>query len=359
MKTNALLEWKKADLEEQQLDSEVKKEFISYIKNVIVDLSFRSSEINKHRLKSFLNRLCNNRNHEYWKRICRLCKKDFEHDKKGKAIVYKDFCGSPYCKDKDCFKSRLGLAKLILKSYFYAFSTWRERNQRWLHIILGKKRVVKITTKTLKDFRKDIIKFLNFMRKEYRNPHMIAIMDIAHDGKTFYLHYHVAMRLRGHMDEKKLNEISLKNNLKYKRADGNYSRKPGQLINYFSKRLAGSFEHEQDGSSWMYQDLFSPKEYYNIFYRNKRFLTRGFNSKQVKDVKKKIKEGLLRLEETISPNNTNNEQRTTCQYCGNPEYEREFVEDPTKSNEKPPDNSNLKENCEVFLGGDLNGLRYM
>lgn len=288
--------------------------------------------------ENMVSRLCKNKDHIYWKRICDLCKKDFEFDKNGKVIIYKDFCGNPYCNDYDCLKYRIYFAKLVLKSYFYAFPTWRGRDQNWLHLILGKKRIKNITSTTLKDFRKDVIKVLNYMRKEYRNPHMIAVLDMAYDGMTFYLHSHIAMRLRGRMDEKKLNEFAFKNNLKYKRADGKYSRKPKPLINYFAQRLAGKFEHENNKTSWLYSDLFTPEEYFNFFYGKKRFLTRGFNSKQVKEVKKKIKEGIRLLEEAISSNYTNNEKRKTCQFCNHPEFIREFVEDPNKLELKPPGN---------------------
>lgn len=285
----------------------------------------------------FLLKMCNVREHVYWKRICKSCKKDFEHDKKGEPIIYKDFCGSPYCKDNECYTSRIGLAKLILKSYFYVFKTWRENRQRWLHLIFGQKRISKITPTTLKDFRKRVMKVLNFLRKKYKNPHMIAILDLAFNGETFFLHFHVAMRIRGYMNEKEINEFSFKNNLKYKRADGFYSRRPKQLINYFAQRLAGKFEHDKNATSWAYADLFSPEEYLNLFYRKKRFLTRGFDSKQVKEIRKKIKEGLLRFEETLSPNYTNNGQQKVCQFCGFKDYERAFLDNPNKAGKPPPD----------------------
>ena len=301
----------------------------------------------------FLLRMCGTRDHIYWKRVCKDCKNDFEADKDGNPIIYKDFCGSPYCQDSECYTSRIKLAKLILKSYFYVFPTWRERRQRWLHIILGQQRTPKITPTTLKDFRKSVMKVLNYLRKEYNNPHMIAVLDIAYNGKTFYLHCHVAMRIRGYMNEKEINKFSLKNNLKYKRADGLYSRKPKGLINYFAQRLAGKFEHDNNSTSWNYADLFSPEEYLDLFYRKKRFLTRGFNSEEVKKVRKKIKEGLLRFEETLSPKNTNNGQQKVCQFCGCKDFEREFLDNPNKSNKPPPDNLEYPEIEVISLGSVL------
>jgi len=304
-------------------------------------------------IELFLSRMCNVKDHVYWKRICKTCKKDFEYDKDNNPIIYKDFCGSPYCNDSECYTSRISLAKFILKSYFYVFPTWRERRQRWLHIILGQQRIFEITSTTLKDFRKSVMKVLNFLRSKYNNPHMIAILDLAYNGKTFYLHSHVAMRIRGYMDEKEINKFSLKNNLKYKRADGLYSRRPKQLINYFAQRLAGKFEHDNNSTSWGYADLFSPEEYLSLFYRKKRFLTRGFNSKEVKKVRKKIKEGLLRFEETLSPNNTNNGQQKVCQFCGCKEYEREFVNNPNKANKPPPDSLEYPKIEVISLGSIL------
>ena len=311
----------------------------------------------KDTFENMLTRLCLARDHIFWKDICNKisggCGHDFQLDEDGKSIIKTDYCNNPFCDSKNCFRYRVSMFKLILQSYFYAFPTWKGRNQKWLHFILGQKRIKKINEDSLKDLRKDVIKFLKYMKENYKNPHMIAVFDIAYDGKTFYLHYHVAMRLRGYMDEKKLNEISLKNNLKYKRADGDYARKPKSIINYFAQRLAGSFGHKRDETQFMYYDLFTPEEYFNYFYRKKKFLTRGFDGKQIKEVLKKIKEDSFRLEESVSPNNTNNRMRKSCQNCGHWDKVREYVEDPNKLKDKPPDPSSGLKIEVVYLGGGV------
>ncbi len=279
-------------------------------------------------------RLCNNRLHYFWKKVCSDCKKDFE-SRDGKPIVYKDFCGNPYCKDKECLRYRVGIAKLVLKSYFYAFPTWRERNQRWIHLIVGQKRIKKITSDSLSIFRKNVSNFLNFLRKELRNPHLIAVQDQSFDGETYYFHYHVAMRIRGHMDYDVLQNRSKKHNLVFHKADGGYSRKSSSLINYFSKRFAGSFEHANKGTGWMYADNFSLEEYFHLFHRKKRFLTRGFDSKMVKKIKKEIKDGLLLNAVGVVGSflNTNNR---ICQYCNSSDYKVVPVDDPNKEEYPPP-----------------------
>ncbi len=282
------------------------------------------------------SRLCKNRDTQYWFNKCSDCKKDFDKDKNGVRKVYRDSCGNPYCNDAYCIVGRISTAKDILKSYFYAFPTWREARQRWLHYVVGQERVDCITHEIMINFRKRVSGFLNYLRKELRNPHMIGILDISYDGETFYLHYHLAMRLRGYMNEEEINKVALtKFKVKYNRFKGeNYSRKPQGLINYFANRLAGKFEHDGNGTSWLYSDFFSEKEYFDLFCSKKRFITKGFTSSIVKEVRKKIKAGLFNGEAVVSPKDTNIGNHRTCQHCGSQNFERIFVEKPSK---KPPD----------------------
>ena len=291
--------------------------------------------------ENMLSRMCGNRDHIYWTRKCNEkfnngCGKDFEFDKKGKPITYRDSCINPFCSDKTCIDCRIAIARLTFRSFFYAYDLWRKPKQKWLHIILGSPRVKKLTKDSLIIFRKKLHSFLNYMRKEYRNPHIIGVFDIAYDGKTYYLHFHMAMRLRGYMNEKVINKIALEIGLKYKRADGDFARSPEALIDYFSKRLAGKFEHENNKTSWTYDNLFTPEEYFELFYRKKKFLTKGFKGKLIRDIRRKIKMSLIKIEDFVSPIFTNNKKRKTCQFCENPYFIRIFVEDPFKSEDKPP-----------------------
>ena len=278
-----------------------------------------------------ISRLCVNKEPYFWKKKCLSCGGDFELHKegknKGKPIIYQDYCGNPYCDESQCVKYRIGFAKLGLKSYFYAFPTWRERKQKWLHLIIGQKRIKNPTSENISLFRKNTSKFLNFLRKELRNPHIIAVFDQSFNGETYYFHFHVAMRIRGHMDYKYLQEKAKGFNVGFHKADGGYSRKPKGLINYFAKRLSGRFEHENKGSAWGYSDKFSHLEYFNLFHRKKRFLTKGFNSKFVKEIKKKFKEGSLFIN-TIGVVCSTYPNNDKCVYCGFFEFDCVQTEKP-------------------------------
>ena len=276
------------------------------------------------------SRLCKYCDPYFYKRKCEDCAGDFDKlDKEGNPLLFKITCGSPYCKDEECLNSRLFVARLCIKSYFLYYKTWRAKRQRWLHFTISHKRIKKPKKEDLLKQRKNLNQVLKYIKDEFNNPHLLGVQDISHNTNGFHFHNHFAMRLRN-INEEKLNAFCFSKDMKYTRQS--ITGAPN-LINYFAKRYVGMFEHKSKGTDWMFADKFTEREYFNLFYRTKRFISKGFNTQEIKKIKEKIREGLIDFEEVVTCNYTNNRMNKICPSCQSSSFLRVRV---NKEGKIPP-----------------------
>ncbi len=293
------------------------------------------------------NKLCENNPREFWTRQCDLCNGTFDN------ATYRNFCGSPYCDDDHCQRSRTSLKQLLLKSYFLSEKKFRNKHVKWLHGVLGMERTNKITKDVLQSFRKNINNFLNGFTKEYGKIPIIGIIDISRKdlNEKFYLHFHFAFRVYGidKLDYNMLNDVAFNNNLKFNSFG---FKKPRPLAKYFAKRLSGLFEHEANKTSWKFSDEFTPKEFIDVFYRVKLFMSKNFNRVNVKITKEQLKkfgDQASVYNASIGSNIPNNHKpnlpRKSCQHCGNRTFTKIMCQEPPDPNPGQKINANQDVLC--------------
>jgi len=296
---------------------------------------------NSFAIEQFEKRICFGKEKVKIKKVCRSCGKDFELDSQGKPVYYVHSCNSPYCRDPACMKHRQYLAYEMFMMYFNAYDQWQGRGNRWGHEVYGFKRTSKPKREDIADMKIRIRKF-QVARAEKLNIRIkgIGVRDISYDvekiGEEYYIHFHFARRpysiegnFNKHLEE--LNKLSEHYNFKYNWIG---YRKAESLADYFSKRHSGQFEHKKDNSNWLFPDLFSIKDYFNIFYNARKTIQFGFSRKEIKMLKYKFEQFHKREAFVLSSNVLETAVRDTCQNCGNLEFKWVIHEEIIT---KPPD----------------------
>ena len=129
---------------------------------------------------------------------------------------------------------------------------------------------------------------------------------------------------------KELNALSSRYGLKY-----NYIgvRKKNALLKYFAKRHAGYFEHKKNDTTWGFSDLFSIKNYMDIFRGEKKSFSNGFSRKEMKLLRMRYVEFRTRAERALTCKEQQTIATNKCSKCGCKEWAWEFE---TQCDHKPP-----------------------
>ncbi len=288
------------------------------------------------KFKIFQNNICFGKEKTKFKKACRDCRKEFEAYEDGKPQFYTYTCGSPYCKDKDCFLQRKLAGKIYFETHFHTRENWKKSN-RCMHIVLGFPRMDELPTREqLANMRLQAMRFLNddLSKKLKLYIKGAGILDIAYsEEKGYYFHFHIAL-MKLSINKRVLrsmNEFGFKRGLKIKVIG---YRKLDSVIDYFSKRFAGKFQHNTHSNSWMFAERISQRDFFNIFNRSRKSFTVGFTVKEKKYLKWKFK-NQIREANLLSSNallTTNDEK---CVHCGCREFRMvRHIENHVK---KPPD----------------------
>lgn len=270
---------------------------------------------------------------------------------------YRAFCCMPYCKSPDCRDYRMAIAKRKYRTLFYAYPSWLGRNDRWLHIVLGTKRMDhEPTKKELNHIRKQARKFLASMERGSHLPYKVKIRVKAIGTRdlsgnyTYYVHYHFFLRPipDKYLDFEALNKLAAKYDLKF--TSFGY-RSSQSAIKYLAKRDTGIFGHNPNHYS--YADIMSLEEYFNSFHKTRRTLLYGFSRKEVKFLNKRSKEAIekdpIRNAEGVALSSISViNDRKKCQFCGNYSvfkvFDFEIIKD---CPDRPPPSTENMENAAI------------
>jgi len=288
-------------------------------------------------LERFKEHLCYQKPKQFFKKVCENCKADYETDEKGKPISYRWTCGSPYCKDEECFKQRYSVVRDYFMIFFNAYPSWTtKRGNRWIHEVFGFKRQQLPTRKELTLMRATISKFLKASEKEFSiRIKGIGVRDLAYDiekiGEEYYIHFHFARRPTRFVKKADFNKLGKKFNLKYVY---NGYRKAYWLADYFAKRHSGQFGHKKDNSNWKFPDIMDIETYFKLFHKSRKSFYFGFTRREVRFLKKRAEE-LHKCEAfVLSSNVLPTAKPTECSKCGC----KSFIFVPIEEKEeKPPD----------------------
>jgi len=152
--------------------------------------------------------------------------------------------------------------------------------------------------------------FLKLEREGFRIKG-IGVRDISHNDEGYFIHFHYALRpffnpknqKKASEVLKKMNDIGSKMSIPVKpnwhtwdeKAQKNKPLKDAHnLIDYFSKRHAGQFEHDYTHTSWKFKDIMDEETYMRSFHGGVKALTVGFSRKEKKFIIKEFREFLKR-----------------------------------------------------------------
>jgi len=297
--------------------------------------------LDNYHLKQMLNNICVNQEPRFYKKTCRDCNGDFEHDDEGKPITYQYFCENPFCKSEDCFTYRQRIFKKLLTGFFNFYPAWRnKRNNRWVHFSIGAERQSLPTRKELININKRVKAFVKDYNETFSILRGCYIRDFSYDqikeGEEWFIHFHFAVRPMKQEQFIEIQNLAIKHKLLY-----NYIgfRKSENLINYFAKRCAGKFGHEQFKTNFMFADVLTSQEYFDIFHRSRKIYFTGLKQGEIKRLRNCLEEILHKCEAFVLVNTelpTN--RRTTCQHCGS----KLFLKQEIKLEERKPPPNEIK-----------------
>lgn len=282
--------------------------------------------------KKFLFRLCENNPKKFMVRRCSNCGSHWEYNKDGEPVRYLMTCNSPFCQDLDCFKKRYLIVKKYFEVFFQAYKPWKtKRGSRWVHEVFGFPRIAKsqVTRSYLSKCKKQVYNFLRAREKKLNQKIKgIGVRDFSFDvdkvGQEFYFHFHFARRHFKFECLFELNSLAERYGLKYNLIG---IRKESSLINYFSKRHAGYFGHKKDSTAWGFKDVFTVREYLDIFRGQRKTFSSGFSRKEIRFLKKRYIVLRARVEDALSSKGQQTTETKQCLRCGCKLWKWYFEED--------------------------------
>ncbi len=322
--------------------------------------SSEQSEINnlvKKNLKELyynqmINNICQDKEPRYYKKVCRECKKDFETDENGSALIYQYFCQNSFCKNLPCFKYRFMVYKKLFTGFFNFYKAWRiKRNSKWVHFALGIKRQSQPTKEELNNFNRRVNSFIKDYNEKFSILRGTYIKDFTYDvkrkGEEWYVHYHFAVRPMKKELFEEIQNLAEEHSLHYSYFG---FKKTKWLINYFAKRCAGSFGHKAQGdklaTDFMFADIINSKTYFNLFHRSRKNWFIGLKEGEVKRLRTCLEEILHECEALVlSSKALPTERRLNCEYCGSKLFLKQEIK---PEGNIPPPNEITKQKSPEF-----------
>ena len=300
---------------------------------------------NRHELfyKQMMNNICQNFEPRFYKKVCKDCKQDFEVKAGGDPPTYRYYCQNSYCKSNPCYVYRLMVYKELFTGFFNFYSAWRiKRNSKWVHFSIGAKRQSQPTRKELNQINRNVNSFVKEYNETFSTLRGLFVRDFSYDkslvGEEWFIHFHFAVRPMKKEDFKEIQDLAEKHNLHYSYFG---FRKSDWLIDYFSKRCAGKFEHECHETDWMFADLMDSRTYFETFHRSRNTWFTGMKEGEVKRLRKNLKQILRECEAlTLSSKKYQQEIAKYCVHCGSDRFLKQEIK--IEGNKPPPDSTEIE-----------------
>jgi len=272
-------------------------------------------------------------------------------------------CKCPYCNKLSCMELRKKEFHMTLNSFFQYH---KNKKDKVSHCSFGFPRVLKeqVTPDFIKRMRKSLNKVKKSLIGKNNTLRAFGVLDVAYnpEDKTFFFHWHLAVFFphwhRGNLPYQTLNDICVKEGLKFNRFESKETEKlfknPIALLDYMSKRPAGILEHwtGNQASYSKYSDWFTPQEYFNIFYREKKVFVWGYSKTEKQWLKAQFKRNFL---SSIIGNNKHLYTKEEGEILPeNYHLLKFFIEDLSNYTKPPPNNLNDLNNLVMYLGGPVN-----